>query len=93
MPEDVFENARYVLAQLMDERGVKQVELAAVLKMPQPRISERLSGRSRLTLAEVDRAARYFKVPHNVFFEGLTPVAGSRPRGNPAADRETAKAA
>lgn len=91
---EVFETARVVLLHLITESGLRRGEdVAPALKMAPTTLSDRLSGRSHLTLADIHRAASYFNVSPRVFFEGLTPVAGSRPHGSPAADRETAKAA
>lgn len=66
---DVFEHARLVLAYLMHHRDLRQEDLAPILRISQPRVSDRLLGKSRLTIAEIDRAARYFDVPHAVFFD------------------------
>jgi hypothetical protein len=72
--DDVFEIARLTLRQLMDERELRQEDLAPVIGLTQQVLSDRLRGRSRLTLAEVQRLAHYFGVSPLAFFNGLSPA-------------------
>jgi hypothetical protein len=89
-----FDYARSVLRQLMEDRGVNQVQLADVLGIPQSAISDRLRGRTNLTLADLRRLALFFGVSPRVFvLEDLTSVGGSPLPGSPAANAETAMAA
>lgn len=70
---DVFEVARQTVRALMDEHELRQEDLAPVVGMTQQVLSDRLRGRSRLTLAEVQRLASYFEVSPLAFFNGHAP--------------------
>lgn len=82
--DQVFDEARLALQQLMEERGVSQEELGRALGLNQSTISNRLTGRSHLNLADIRRAALYFGVSPEVFF--------NRP-SSPSASSETPIAA
>jgi transcriptional regulator with XRE-family HTH domain len=88
---EVFETARLVLIQLIEESGLRRGEdVAAALRMAPTTLSDRLAGRTHLTLADIHRAADFFNVSPQVFFTG---ACGSPLRGSPAGDGETAIAA
>jgi hypothetical protein len=81
---EVFETARLVLIQLIEESGLRRGEdVAAALRMAPTTLSD-------LTLADIHRAADFFNVSPQVFFTG---ACGSPLRGSPAGDGETAIAA
>jgi plasmid maintenance system antidote protein VapI len=65
---DVFEYARDVMRRLMQERGTTQMTLVPVLGMVQVRVSDRVRGRTKLTLADIHRLARYWGVDPREFF-------------------------
>lgn len=60
--------ARGVLKQLMRERGVTQIDLEGVLNLRQVSISDRIRGRTPLTLVDIHRLARHFDVAPTEFF-------------------------
>jgi transcriptional regulator with XRE-family HTH domain len=62
--------ARAALTHLMRERGVTQVELARVLDVTQVAVSDRVRGRTPLTLADLDRLSRFFDVEPSTFVSG-----------------------
>lgn len=66
----VYEYARAVLADLMREYGTTQTELGKILGEAQRTISDRLHGRSRLTLADIYKLAIYFQKAPEEFFPG-----------------------
>lgn len=68
--DQVYEHARAVLVDLMREHGTTQTELGKVLGEAQRTISDRVIGRSRLTLADVFRLAIYFQKSPEDFFPG-----------------------
>lgn len=65
---DVYEFARDVMRRLMKERGTTQMNLVPVLGMVQVMVSDRVRGRTRLTLADIHRLARYWDVDPREFF-------------------------
>ena len=67
--DDVFDRARRVLGSLMEQAGMRQEDLAPELGLAQTTLSDRLRGRSKMTIAEVHRAAQLFEVPAQAFFE------------------------
>lgn len=66
---DPFEVARLQLQRLREMHQLTQEDLASILGLHQARVSDRLGGRSKLTIADIHRAARYFGVSPAVFFE------------------------
>jgi hypothetical protein len=65
---DVFDYARQVMRRLMKERGTTQMQLVPVLGMVQVSVSDRVRGRTHLTLADIHRLARYWEVDPREFF-------------------------
>lgn len=66
--DDVLaDRARAVLRQLMKERGATQVQLAPVLGLTQVGVSDRVRGRTPLTLLDIERLADFFDVEPAVF--------------------------
>lgn len=45
------------------QRGIRQVDLALVLGLPQSAVSSRLTGRTPFTLADLEQLAEYLGVP------------------------------
>lgn len=70
---DVFEYARNVMRRYMKERGTTQMDLVPVLGVVQVAVSARVIGRTKLTLADIHRLARYWDVDPREFF----PTGGS----------------
>lgn len=80
---------------LMTRRRVKQSDLAAVLHVTQPQISQRLNGRVEFTVSELETLARYFGVsPAELLGEGYhrSPDGGGVTSRNPASRRLAAAA-
>lgn len=61
------------MRRLMTERGTTQMNLVPVLGMVQVMVSDRVRGRTRLTLADIHRLARYWEIDPREFF----PTSGS----------------
>ncbi|GAA3999086.1 hypothetical protein GCM10022631_07420 [Deinococcus rubellus] len=59
--------AHQVLAYLMDERDLRQVQLAEVLGITQGNVSRLLSGQTPFSVDAVRRLAGYFRVSPAVF--------------------------
>lgn len=64
------ERIRTAALLLLSVRRVPQAELAVALDLNQQKISHRMRGRSRFTIDEVDKLARFFDVPVGVLFAG-----------------------
>lgn len=73
--DEAFDTARSVLDKLMTERGVTEVELAAVLGIAQTTLSGKRRGLTNLNLSDIRRAALYFGVSPAEFFS--SPSASS----------------
>lgn len=65
---DVFDYARNTMRRLMKERGTTQMNLVPILGMVQVRVSDRVRGRTKLTLADIHRLARYWDIDPREFF-------------------------
>ena len=68
---------------LMARRRVKQADLAAVLNVKQPQVSQRLNGHIDFTIAELDALARFFNVSPASLLGFAAPVSPP-PDGVPA---------
>ncbi|TDE85040.1 type II toxin-antitoxin system HigA family antitoxin [Deinococcus sp. S9] len=62
--------AHRVLAFLMAQRGMTQIELAEVLGITQGNVSRLLSGKTALSVEAVRKLAAYFHVSPEVFLSG-----------------------
>lgn len=60
--------ARATMRRLMKERRTTQMDLVPVLGIAQVSISDRVRGRTPLTLADIERLARYWGVAPVEFF-------------------------
>lgn len=69
---DVFEFARLVLRRLMQERHTTQMDLVPILGVVQVAVSDRVRGRTNLTLLDIHRLARYWDVDPREFFPSST---------------------
>lgn len=76
---DVFEYAREVMRRLMQERGTTQMDLVPVLGIVQVAVSARVIGRTKLSLADIHRLARYWKVDPREFFPTSESVSACTP--------------
>lgn len=65
---DVFEFARFEMRRLMQERRTTQMDLVPVLGVVQVAVSDRVRGRTNLTLLDIHRLARYWDVDPREFF-------------------------
>ncbi len=59
-----------MLAFLIEQKGVRQVEVARGAGLAGSTLSEVLAGKRRLTRGQVEKLARYFHVGPGVFLEG-----------------------
>lgn len=75
--DEVVSTARTVMDTLMRDHGVTEVQLAPVLGVSQPCVSDRRTGKTPLTLADVRRLALFFGVSPMVFFEGVSSPSAS----------------
>ena len=58
-----------MLAFLIEQNGVRQVDVAKGAGIAQSTLSEVLAGKRRLTRGQVEKLARYFRVGPGVFLE------------------------
>jgi HTH-type transcriptional regulator/antitoxin HigA len=56
-----------VLGSLLEAKDITYQELASTLDIEVSRLSSVLSGKQSLTLAEIDKLARFFRVKRSVF--------------------------
>lgn len=74
-PADV---ARLQLQHLREEHNLGQADLAEIMGISQPRVSDRLSGRSALSVTEIARLADHFGISPAFFFEAPQALPGRR---------------
>ena len=68
-PKDAFElRGIPLLKGLMELHGLRQADLLGIFKS-RSIVSTILSGKRRLTVDHIDQLARYFNLPHELFFE------------------------
>lgn len=65
------EHARQTMKRLMKERRTTQMDLVPVLGIVQVSISDRVRGRTPLTLSDIERLARYWGVHPVEFFPSI----------------------
>lgn len=64
---DVCEYARVAMRRFMQEHGTTQMDLVPVLGIVQVAVSDRVRGRTPLTLTDIGRLARYWDVDPREF--------------------------
>lgn len=75
---DLCEYARATMRRLMQERRTTQMDLVPVLGIVQVSVSDRVRGRTPLTLADIGKLARYWDVEPQEFFTGGSSSACTR---------------
>jgi HTH-type transcriptional regulator/antitoxin HigA len=60
-------SANEMLAHLIESRGITNATLAAETQIPRSTITEILVGRRNISIGNVRKFARYFRLPPSVF--------------------------
>ena len=60
-------SATDMLEHLIESRGITNAALAAETNIPRSTVTDILAGRRRISLGNVDKFAKFFRVPHSVF--------------------------